>query len=211
MQDNFLYGVACSSSSDCWAVGSFSFMGIAQPLIERWDGTSWGIVPSQNTSGTDNDILNGVACSAPGDCSAAGYVSNANTLGFIQQWNGDAWKLLNAPSVPGTDQNSLSAVTCLNGSDCWIVGMSEVDGAVQTLIEKRTVPVLSLTSIASGAAGHVILSGKAVANSMVNVYATSSLANQFTLLGSATADANGNYTYNDGSGGTQLFYRIHYP
>jgi hypothetical protein len=211
MLDNFLTSVACSSSSDCWAVGNFFFNNIAQPLIERWDGTSWGIVPSQNTSGTDNDFLDGVACSAPGDCSAVGSAVSAASLGFIQQWNGDAWKLLNAPAVPNTDQNALSAVTCLNGSDCWIVGMSDVSGTMQTVIEKRTVPVLSLNSITLGAVGHTILSGKAVANSTVSVYAASNLANRFTLLGSATADASGNFTYDDASGATRLFYRIHYP
>src|ERR1019366_7078908 len=37
-----LYGVACPSSSDCWAVGT----GANQTLIEQFTPSGWAIVPS---------------------------------------------------------------------------------------------------------------------------------------------------------------------
>lgn len=42
-----LAGVAAVSSEDIWAVGSsqYSANGGDQPLIERWDGSSWRVVP----------------------------------------------------------------------------------------------------------------------------------------------------------------------
>ena len=46
--NNNLYGVACTSTSDCWAVGQALIGAAFRTLIERWDGTSWAIVTSPN-------------------------------------------------------------------------------------------------------------------------------------------------------------------
>jgi hypothetical protein len=43
-QDNILYGVACDSAKDCWAVGAYTDATGSQTLIERYDGTSWSVV-----------------------------------------------------------------------------------------------------------------------------------------------------------------------
>ena len=43
-----------------------------QTLIEHWDGTSWAIVTSPNTSATQNNFLNGVTCVSASDCWAVG-------------------------------------------------------------------------------------------------------------------------------------------
>ena len=68
--NNKLRGVTCVSASDCWAVGGNGF----QTLIERWDGTSWAIVSSPNTSATQANHLNGVTCVSASDCWAVGYL-----------------------------------------------------------------------------------------------------------------------------------------
>jgi hypothetical protein len=59
---NALRGVACVSASECWAVGYYLTASDAQTLIERWDGTSWNIVNSPNTSATQSNFLLGVTC-----------------------------------------------------------------------------------------------------------------------------------------------------
>src|SRR5438105_8669888 len=70
---NNLLGVTCVSASDCWAVGSYvADRGAPQTLIEHWDGTSWAIVPSPNTS-LPNNVLSGVTCVSWSDCWAVGY------------------------------------------------------------------------------------------------------------------------------------------
>src|SRR5437870_826974 len=55
--DNYLDSVTCVSASDCWAVGYYYTgnaveSGMYQTLIEHWDGSSWAIVTSPNTSTT---------------------------------------------------------------------------------------------------------------------------------------------------------------
>src|SRR6476661_8007851 len=50
---NYLRGVTCVSASECWAVGYYYHDTFpVQTLIERWDGISWPIVTSPNTSAT---------------------------------------------------------------------------------------------------------------------------------------------------------------
>ena len=52
-----------------------------QTLIERWDGTSWSIVASPNTSPAQSNALYNVQCSAPWDCWAVGhYISASGAL-----------------------------------------------------------------------------------------------------------------------------------
>ena len=78
-QDNVLSGVTCASASNCWAAGYYVILAQLQhqTLIERWDGTSWAIVSSPNTSATQSNILNGVTCVSASDCWAVGYTTPA--------------------------------------------------------------------------------------------------------------------------------------
>jgi hypothetical protein len=214
MLDHFLYGVTCANSSDCFAVGIFFFNGVSQPLITRWDGTAWQLVPADNTSGSENDRLEGVACSIPGDCSTVGGAGNLNQRTLIEQYS-DSWAVISSPNASGMDESYLMAVTCLYSSDCWAVGLSDTGGISQTLIERRTVPVLRITSETRSVGGDIIIGGKAVANSMVNIYAKSNLTDTFTLLDSTMADANGNFVYDDAGAASIMpprrFYRVRYP
>ncbi len=72
-QHNALRGVTCVSASECWAVGYYLTDNAVQTLIERWDGTSWAIVSSPNTSTTQSNFLLGVTCVSASECWAVGY------------------------------------------------------------------------------------------------------------------------------------------
>ena len=72
--------MTCVSASDCWAVGYYDAGSAYQTLIERWDGTSWAIVTSPNTSATQDNYLNGVTCASASDCWAVGYYFNGIAL-----------------------------------------------------------------------------------------------------------------------------------
>jgi hypothetical protein len=43
-RDNILYGVACATSNDCWAVGAYANATGSQMLIEHYTGTTWSVV-----------------------------------------------------------------------------------------------------------------------------------------------------------------------
>src|SRR5205085_5023798 len=128
---NFLYSATCASASECWAVGYY-FPSARQTLIELWNGTSWSIIPSANTSPTQQNFLNGVTCASASDCWAVGYYNDPGIIEnstLIEHWDGILWSIVTSPN-PGT-QNILNGVTCASASECWAVGVS--DG--QTLIE----------------------------------------------------------------------------
>jgi hypothetical protein len=143
---NTLYGVSCVSASDCWAVGFYANGGAPQTLIERWDGTSWAIVSSPNTSATQDNSLFGVTCASASDCWAVGYyyTSTLNLqsyLTLIERWDGTSWSIVTSPNA-GLLFNILTAVTCASASNCLAVGYYVSDstialgGTYQTLIER---------------------------------------------------------------------------
>ena len=71
-------GVAATSATSAWAVGQLlDPSGTDTTLIQHWDGTSWTVVPSPNTSAPDN-ILESVAVTSATDAWAVGFTFNLN-------------------------------------------------------------------------------------------------------------------------------------
>jgi hypothetical protein len=100
--DNVVVGLTCTSSSDCWMVGASVSSGNDRTLTEHWDGSSWSIVASPNSSTSDQEILYAVRCNSSTDCLTAGYhVDNAS--GFSQtlseHWNGSVWSIVASPNA----------------------------------------------------------------------------------------------------------------
>ena len=136
-QRNLLLGVTCESASNCWAVGSYFNGGAYQALIERWDGISWTIVTSPDTSPTQDNILAGVTCASASDCWAVGYhLAGVAYQTLIERWDGTSWSIVASPNASIAKGNTLAAVTCATASDCWAVGSYFNGVAYQTLIER---------------------------------------------------------------------------
>ena len=140
-QANLLFGVTCVSASNCWSVGYiYTNAGATfQTLIERWDGASWTIVPSSNTSAAETNTLLGVTCGSASDCWAIGYYVNANSSyqTLIERWNGNSWIIVTSPNTSAAETNALHGVTCAAATDCWAVGYYiNGNGNYQTLIER---------------------------------------------------------------------------
>src|SRR5206468_3378703 len=60
--DSSLNSVSCASTTNCYAVGSYSTPTSGKTLVEQWNGTTWSIIPSPNASGATDSILTSVAC-----------------------------------------------------------------------------------------------------------------------------------------------------
>ncbi|HWD54594.1 MAG TPA: hypothetical protein VG346_05705 [Acidimicrobiales bacterium] len=141
-----LNDVTCTNRSFCVAVGDQHAASMSYPsLIEMWNGTSWAIVPSPSMPSSDENILEGVACTDPTNCVATGHWSDANDTTdqtFIERWDGTSWSIVSSPNTSSTLQNDLSGVTCSAGTQCITVGdASTLAGPSQTLIE--TAPVMA--------------------------------------------------------------------
>ena len=81
-------------------------------------------------------------------------------------------------------------------------------GAVQPVI--ASLKIVSTTRLANQ---HIMLTGVGVPNRLNTIQASPDLIQPFVAIGSALADASGNFTFDDGSAGsfTQRFYRASFP
>ena len=123
LDSNYLYSVTCVSASDCWAVGYYVDGVYNQTLIEQWNGTSWSVVTSANTSLTDDDNLDAITCISASDCWGVGYYWNGTyLLTLIEQWNGTSWSVVSSPNGNATQNNKLHGVACASTSECWATG-----------------------------------------------------------------------------------------
>lgn len=130
---NTLYGVSAVSANDVWAVGfDANSVGIAQALIEHWNGSSWSVVTSPNPGSGGNELFNVAAVSAR-DVWAVGFsvTSTGEQTALIEHWNGAQWRVV--PSPRSNAVEVLSGVAAISANDVWAVGTSNI--GTQTLIE----------------------------------------------------------------------------
>jgi hypothetical protein len=138
-QDNWLYGVSCTSASACTAVGFYTNGSFSQEtLIEQWNGSSWSIVPSPNTSAPQDNFLEGVSCTSASACTAVGYYTNGGSYDqtLVEQWNGTTWSIVPSPNPSVTQDSQLNGVSCTSASSCTAVGYAYSGSSFQTLIEQ---------------------------------------------------------------------------
>ncbi len=133
VEDSGLYGVSCVSGSFCVAVGYNEPTSFAQTLIEQWNGTTWSIVTSPNSSTTEDNVLEGVSCVSVSFCVAVGFADGTSVnSALVEQWNGSAWSIVASPHTTATG-NYLYGVDCTSTSFCLAVGETADGGLEQTL------------------------------------------------------------------------------
>ena len=122
--DGIVSGVSCANDAACVAVGSYvNADDYYATLAERWDGSTWSIVPTPNATGAPDSWFNHVACSTASDCVAVGASGNRsdgidNEHALIEHWDGASWTMEPAPSGTG----ELLGVACSSPSACTAVG-----------------------------------------------------------------------------------------
>ena len=140
-----LAGVSCPSSDACIAVGDSAQSGTDPLLAERWDGTSWEVLPSPETpADATASHLEAVSCTAPDACIAVGSYDKDSaatpTVPLAQRWDGDGWSVLDTPIPPdapsGTMASYLSDVSCTSASACTAVGYYITSAGTFGLIER---------------------------------------------------------------------------
>jgi hypothetical protein len=123
--DDLLYSVSCDGPSFCDAVGgAYSGSASNATLIETWNGSTWAIVSSPDTSSTEANYLKGVDCISQTSCSAVGYAdtSTPGENSLAMTWNGTAWTIVTTPDGTTSAYTSLAAVTCITDWECVAAG-----------------------------------------------------------------------------------------
>ncbi|HEX9065688.1 MAG TPA: hypothetical protein VF843_11315 [Streptosporangiaceae bacterium] len=128
-----LFGIRCTSSRNCWAVGYYTGRQGFRNEALRWNGSRWTVVstpqPGTATSGRVDELFD-VTCVSASHCWAVGQdgVQGGTTVSRneILRWNGRSWRLVRGvPNPAGTtsgDINGLSAIRCSTASHCLAVG-----------------------------------------------------------------------------------------
>ena len=122
-EDSFLSSVSCTSSTSCMAVGSTENGTAEQTLAEQWNGVTWSIVSTPDTSAVLDNTLSSVSCVGPSACTAVGSgntVTARQTL--IEQWNGASWSIVPSPNPSTSQSGELDAVSCVGASFCMAAG-----------------------------------------------------------------------------------------
>jgi hypothetical protein len=151
--NNLLLGVSCFSASACTAVGDYYLGSTYQTLIEQWNGTSWSIASSPDTSATQINILRGVSCTSASSCTAVGYyVYGSASQTLIEQLSGSTWSIVTSADTSSTQVNQLLGVSCTSASSCTAVGEYYTSPYDQTLIEQLSGTTWSIVTSADTSA-----------------------------------------------------------
>jgi len=115
-------GVAATSFSNAWAVGSTG----SHVLIEHWNGWKWQQVPAPAGIPGDSS-LDGVAATGPGNVWAVGInASGSLPAPLILHWNGTQWSQVPSPNPTGNTY--LEAVAASSQRNAWAVGYDRAGG-----------------------------------------------------------------------------------
>src|SRR4029450_9046908 len=117
---NRFFGVSAIASDNVWAVGyQVGVDGLSQTLVERWNGTSWNVVPSPNVPNQHNNLTAvTVVPGSPNELWAVGRASPSEP--FIMHWNGTQWSIITTP--PAGSVPLLYGVSAISANDVWAVG-----------------------------------------------------------------------------------------
>ncbi len=127
-----LKSVVALTANSAWAAGYSNGTSLSpQPLIERWDGSAWGVVTSPLPNGATAGSFSALSA-IPGSSQvwATGSVRYGvppRGLGYfqplIERWDGSAWQIVASPTLPsGALAGELSGVVALSATDAWAVG-----------------------------------------------------------------------------------------
>lgn len=123
--NSLLYGVSCTSSMACTAVGWYeNSSGVEVPWAERWNGTAWSVQTVSAPTGAKATYPYGVSCTSSTACTMAGYYENSSStdVPFAESWNGTEWSAQSTPSPTGATMTRLQGVSCTSSTACTAAG-----------------------------------------------------------------------------------------
>jgi hypothetical protein len=123
--ENHLNAIDGTSASDLWAVGHTQNgdYSVKEPLILRWDGSAWRIVPSPTALDAS---LEGVVALASNDVWAVGSKFSLTQfwhVPFALHWDGERWSNVDVPS-PTAQGGRLFGIAALSPTKVYAVGQA---------------------------------------------------------------------------------------
>jgi hypothetical protein len=109
--------VTVPGTSTAWAVGYYYDSNLAayRSMTQRYNGTSWSVVPSLNASATGYSQLNRVDATSSTNVWAIGSDTQAGTL--VHRYDGSRWVAMTRPSGV-----ALRGLDVVSSTEVWIAG-----------------------------------------------------------------------------------------
>ena len=126
-----LVAVSAPSLGSAWAVGNYFSGhegGPSGPIVERWDGRRWTLVPQAAPAGA---FLADVSADAPRDVWIAGTNHDGNHA-FAERWDGRVWHVARLPTA--ARYSHLFGIEALAPDDVWAVGNRSSGRTGHTLV-----------------------------------------------------------------------------
>jgi hypothetical protein len=126
------YKVSCVTTNFCQSVGYFyNSAGVAQPMIETWNGTKWSVQTVALPVASLGSALLDVSCTSTTFCEAVGYweSSTGQEFGLGLQWNGSHWIRQSVPTPAGNANALMEGVYCTTTASCVGVGQASITSA----------------------------------------------------------------------------------
>jgi hypothetical protein len=140
-QDGQLLGVACVAADSCVAVGSYVDASHTEvPLVERYDGASWRIQPTQDFDAAYVARLQSVSCASSRACTAVGFVTPVGPGGeqaLAERWDGTSWTRQPVPLADTLLSTPFHGVSCPAIGICAAVGEWQFDPDQLTVTAAR--------------------------------------------------------------------------
>jgi hypothetical protein len=93
LENGLFAGVSCASTGFCMdATFAASTSGFDQTLTLQWAGTSWKIVPSKNTSSSQNNQLQATSCPTTSFCLTVGQYQEVISGTLVKQNLAERWQ-----------------------------------------------------------------------------------------------------------------------
>jgi hypothetical protein len=139
VKEGVLWGVSCTASTACTAVGRFVSSEKWVPLAERWNGMAWSAQEPPIPTGAKESTLNGASCTSSTMCTAAGYFENSSgkAVPLAEKWNGTAWSVQELPNPAGAKEGYLEGVSCASSTECTAVGEFENSSSTYLSLGER--------------------------------------------------------------------------
>lgn len=137
--DTSLYGLSCTSTGACTAVGFYrNESGTYLTLTEVSKGNAWVVRASPDPNGVGSSVLESVSCTSSVLCIAVGSFANSPStrMTLAEAWNGADWAIQTTPNPNATKHNVLESVSCTSSVACMAVGRSYGKRGTSTLAEE---------------------------------------------------------------------------
>jgi hypothetical protein len=128
-----LESLTCFSATYCLALGDAdnSTKGPGRFFAERFNGTTWSIVPDRDTEQFNMGNASGlfeISCTSRDDCLAVGsalYYTHGEMgadfpAGAAETWDGSSWSAASPTPVADGGALVLNGVSCTSDAGCWV-------------------------------------------------------------------------------------------